>query len=42
MKKFDLRMDTSSSQQMAWSSEHRNDMLYFTQRQEFREELAES
>jgi hypothetical protein len=33
-------MYTSSSQQMAWSSEHRN-MLYFTQGQELREELAE-
>jgi len=29
-----LRMYTSSSQQMAWPSEHRN-MLHFTQGQEF-------
>jgi hypothetical protein len=34
-------MYTSSSQQVAWSSEHRN-MLYFTKGQELREQLAES
>jgi hypothetical protein len=41
MKKYDLRMYTSSSQQMAWPSEHRT-MLHFTQGQELREQLAES
>ena len=41
MKKYNLRMYTSSSQQMAWSSEHRN-MLYFIQGQELREQLPES